>query len=118
MLRMLDGFRALLMKDGRTEGTEAFGLVREAFGAQVEDLKKSAAAGGTALENAFTFCEEAFADGDEVLLFVTELTVNYYSARFVGHYGCDKYYLHNKELQFQERQQEILKRIDEMDWNI
>ena len=118
VIRMLNDFRALLMKDGRTEGTEAFGLVRAAFCAQVEDLKKNAAAGGKTLENAFTFCEEAFADGDEVLLFVTELTVNYYSARFIGHYGCDKYYLHNKELQFQERQQEILNRIDEMEWNI
>ncbi|MBQ9661979.1 MAG: AAA family ATPase [Oscillospiraceae bacterium] len=118
MLRMMDNFRALLMKEGRTEGEGAFQLVREAFGKQVADLKAQAAAGSRALENAFSFCEEAFADGDEVLLFVTELTVNYYSARFIGHYGCDKYYLHNKELQFQERQQEILKRIDEMDWNV
>ena len=118
MIRMLDDFRAMLMKNGQTEGPEAFELVREAFRGQVAGLKAGAAAGGKALENAFTFCEEAFADGDEVLLFVTELTVNYYSARFIGHYGCDKYYLHNKELQFQERQQEILKRIDEMDWSI
>lgn len=39
----------------------------------------------------------------EVLIFVTELTANYYSARFIGRYGCDRYYLHNKQLQFGER---------------
>ena len=42
-------------------------------------------------------------------------TANYYTARFIGHYGCDKYYLHNKELRFQERRQEIMKQVDSLD---
>lgn len=118
MIRMLDGFCALLMRNRIVEGQEAFLMVRQAFNSEVEALKKLAAHGGQALNNAFAFCEKAFSDGDEVLLFVTELTANYYSARFIGHYGCDRYYLHNKELQFQERQQEILDRVNQMDWSL
>ena len=59
-----------------------------------------------------------FADGDEILIFVTELTANYYSARFIGRYGCDRYYMHNKQLQFDQRQQEIIKRMDEIQWTV
>ena len=74
------------------------------------------------MQNAFTFCEKAFEredeeiSGDEILIFVTELTVNYYTARFIGHYGCDKYYLHNKELQFEQRQVEIANRVSDLEW--
>lgn len=53
-----------------------------------------------------------------MLIFVTELTANYYSARFIGRYGCDRYYLHNKQLQFGERRQEIERRLDELDLDL
>ena len=41
-----------------------------------------------------------------------------YSARFIGRYGCDRYYMHNKQLQFDQRQQEIIKRMDEIQWTV
>ena len=123
---MLDLFRAELLKNERTHPQSGFPTefddVRALFQEQVLRLKGQAEKAGKRLDNAFRFCEEAFEKGehpgDEVLLFVTELTSNYYSARFIGHYGCDRYYLHNKELQFQERQQEIERQIEEMDWDV
>ena len=42
---------------------------------------------------------------------VTELTVNYWSAKFISRYGCDKYFEHNKELLVYERQQELVSEI-------
>ena len=111
---LLDMFRAELLKN---EGSN-FDDVRSQFKAQVQELKIQAENAGKMLDNSFKFCEEAFSDGDEVLLFVTELTSNYYSARFIGHYGCDRYYLHNKELQFQERQQDIERQIEGLEWNV
>ncbi|MFR5880390.1 MAG: hypothetical protein ACLUEQ_06065 [Cloacibacillus evryensis] len=53
-----------------------------------------------------------------MLIFVTELTAGYYSARFIGHYGCEKYYLHNRELRFQERDRELRDRAGKLDWTI
>ena len=59
----------------------------------------------------FTFCEEAFGDSQEMLILVTELTINPHSARFIGNYGCKKYFEHNKELLFHERQIQIIKEM-------
>ncbi len=115
MLLMLENFRLGLMTADSEPG---FALVRSEFDAELQKLRKAADEGSRSLDNAFAFCERAFADGDEVLIFVTELTANYYSARFIGHYGCDRYYLHNKELRFEERQQEIIRRIDELDLSV
>ena len=118
MLRMMEEFRADLLKKG-SRGAEAdFDAVRAEFNDRVNALKRCAQSCSEALEHAFSFCEDAFRDGDEILVFVTELTANYYTARFIGHYGCDPYFLHSKELQFQERRQEILERIEKMDWSV
>jgi hypothetical protein len=114
----LEDYRAVLLKKGIREHGAAFAAVKSAFELAVTGLQAAVAAGGKKLEHLFDFCETAFGDGQEILLLVTELTVNYYSARFIGHYGCDKYFAHNQELQFHERQQEILTRMEQLDWLI
>ena len=43
-----------------------------------------------------------------------ELTVNRYSAWFIGENGCDRYYKYNKGLLFRERQKGILEEMDEV----
>ena len=122
MIAALEGIRAELLKQGVSDGTAGFAIVKEIFEGMLRDLKQAAAQGSEALQNAFTFCEKAFEredeeiSGDEILIFFTELTVNYYTARFIGHYGCDKYYLHNKELQFEQRQVEIANRVSDLEW--
>lgn len=117
MLEYLEEFRAEVIHN-RSSSTDDFDTVRSCFSEKIGELKALVADGSSTLDNVFTFCEKAFADGDELLIFVTELTANYYSARFIGHYGCDKYYMHNKELQFHERQQDIIKRINEIQWTV
>ena len=81
-------------------------------------LKEQARQAGEALRNVFAFCEQAFVQGEELLIFVTELTSNYYSARFIGRYGCEAYYIHSKQLQFQERRQEIQRQLDTIAWTL
>ena len=67
------------------------------------------------LENMFGFAEEAFRDGQEMLIIVTELTKGFYSAHYISRHGCSKYFEHNRELLFYERQNEILREIDDID---
>ena len=97
------------------EGGDAFALLKAGFDARGEQLKADAAEAGRMLENAFEFCEGAFGEGQELLIFVTELTANADSARFIARYGSEAYYRHNKELLFYERQKEILKDIDALE---
>lgn len=117
VMRTLETYRAEWLTSPARAG-EGFAWLKARFAREVEALRGEAKQAGQALENAFRFCEKAFEDGDEVLIFVTELTADYSSARFIGHYGCDSYYMHNKELQFEQRQTEIIKRIDQMDWSL
>ena len=97
------------------DGKAAFDIVKKDFDARIKALKKQANDAGKKLENAFIFCEEVFEDGQEMLIFVTELTINPHSARFISRDGCEKYFAHNKELLFYERQREIIREIEELD---
>ncbi len=64
------------------------------------------------LNNAFLFLEEAFGGGQEMLIFVTELSISPAASQFIFEHGCDKYYEHNKRLMFENKQDELAKRID------
>ena len=67
------------------------------------------------LANAFRFIDEAYgADGQETLIFVTELTMNFHTAAFIKIYGSDEYFAHNKGILLYEREKDILKQIEEL----
>ena len=92
-----------------------FEAVKTEFAKQTKGLKKKADQAGKKLSNAFKFCEETFDEGQEILIFITELTINYYSTYFISRYGCKEYYKHNKELLFYERQKDIIRNIEMLD---
>ena len=48
-----------------------------------------------------------FPDGQEMLIIVTELTINPHASGFINKYGCAEYFKHNKDLLVYDRQQEI-----------
>ncbi len=118
VISTIQDYKLQLMKEGNTDGEFAYERMKASFGKSVSALKSKTKEALEKLENSFRFCEDAFEEGDEILIFVTELTVNYYTARFIGHYGCDKYYIHNKELQFAERQIELEQKVKELDWTL
>ena len=94
------------------DNAAAFTAIKAAFDQAVADLGAAAQAGQEKMDNLFTFCENAFGNGQELLLLVTELTANYHSARFIGRYGCEKYFAHNESLKFHERQKDLNQRIE------
>ena len=94
---------------------EGFDILRAAFGERVDSLRDRAALTGQHMGNAFRFIDEAYgADGQEALIFVTELTMNYYSATFIKVYGSEEYFAHNKGILLYEREKDILKQIEEL----
>ena len=67
----------------------------------------------------FVFAEEAFAQGanasgNEMLILMTELTVNTVSARFIAAFGSPDYNRHNGELLLTERSDELGAQIAEL----
>ena len=111
----LDDIRSVLTSQAPEDSKKFFEIIKSEFEKLTKKMKKEVDQTGKKLSNAFGFCEEIFKEGQELLIFVTELTVNYYSASFISRYGCKEYFKHNKELLFYERQKDIIRNIELLD---
>lgn len=101
----------LRMQDQESAET-AFALLKERFDGQVADYKKDTGRIRERLHCLFAFVEDTFGSGNEMLLLMTECTVQPDCAKFIAAYGCEDYQRHNEELMLTERGDDILKRID------
>ena len=111
-LERLQFFLAEGKKAGCREKEDAFALVKELFAAEAEKREETIDAASLALDNAFAFLEETFGAGQEMVIFITELTTNFYSVKFISENGSEKYYRYNQELLFDEKQKTILQDIE------
>lgn len=114
VIRTLEQYQ-LHIKEQHLQGDAAFEAVRSAFQKEVDKREQEIMETAAALDHAFDFMEEAFAQSQEMVVFITELNTNYYSIKFLKEHGCDKYYLYNKGLLFDEQQKEILKQLDDVE---
>ena len=62
-------------------------------------------------DNAFRFLENTFGQGQELVIFVTEITAGYDTSWFVENFGCDAYFRHNRELLFDDTRRRIHNKI-------
>lgn len=77
---------------------KAFSFAKEGFDAQTKILENAEKASSKAIEFAFDFMEAAFEKGQEMVIFITELTLNEKAARFLAEHTSDRYLYYNKEL--------------------
>ncbi len=98
--------------DPSSDPRSAFTHVRTGF----EDLKTvrhlSIKKAASSLEYAFTFMEESFKEGQEMVIFVTELTMDPDISSFITLNGCERYYKYNQALLIGDRRAEILAELD------
>ena len=112
LLSMLDEIKKTVVTASPGNADDAFKLVKKAFDAKVKSLKDMSTVAQDKLSNAFKFLENAFGDGQEMLIFVTELTINRYTASFISRYGSTEYFKHNKDLLLYERHKDIIREIE------
>lgn len=105
-LEKLAGYRRRLLDEGIPDGG-AMDALRRWFGEEVEARKAAAQEAGRCFDNAFACLEKAFGRGQELVVFVTEVTAGYDTSWFVEHFGCDAYFRHNKELLFDDSRRRI-----------
>ena len=65
----------------------------------------------TELHSLFVFAEKAFGEGNEMLVLVTELTVDSEGAQFIAALGSEDYSRHSGELMLSERRDNIQEQI-------
>lgn len=99
---------------GADGGEAAFAVIQTAYGERVGQMQEDARQIGSRLEQMFLFAEESFGDGNEMLVLVTELTVNYSSARFIAEHGCDLYYKYNKKFLLYERNRALMDELEKL----
>ena len=110
VLDMLDVYQDMIANE--PDGMQAFAVLKTDFDYRVAQMKQSGKEKGVLLDNVFTFCETVFVDGHELLILVTELTTNPYTAKYISEYGCEKYFAHNQELLFYERQKKLMQELN------
>jgi len=115
VIRFLNEQQKVLRLENTVDSAKVFELLKVAFDKETTQLKVENERIQKRLHNLFAFSETAFMDGNEVLVLVTELTVNAYSARFIALYGSEDYHRHNEDLMLHERQNDIMKEIDALE---
>lgn len=93
------------------EETALFALAKAPFDAQCEKLQSLENQGIETLEHAFTFMEQAFSDGQEMVIFVTELTITPEIAVFLSEHRIERYETYKNQLLIGTKRAEILSEI-------
>ena len=93
------------------EETALFALAKAPFDAQCEKLQSLENQGIETLEHAFTFMEQAFSDGQEMVVFVTELTITPEIAVFLSEHRIERYETYKNQLLIGTKRAEILSEI-------
>lgn len=114
VLRFLEESKKELYVSDIASGEAAFAVLKEKYDNAVAKLKKETVKVQGELHCLFVFAEEAFDQGNEMLILVTELTVNSSSAQFLATFGSSDYTRHNAELMLSERGEDIKAQIAEL----
>lgn len=89
----------------------AFGEALTGFESMRQELEKSEDLASEQLENVFSFIEETLGAGQEMVVFVTELTLNSETAMFLSDNPSEKYLKYNSELLVGTKKEEILSKL-------
>ncbi len=88
-----------------------FEKVKKLFDREVKKHQKQIEEVQSMMEAAFRFIENVWGNGQELVLFLTELTAGKDSLFFVSQWGCDSYYSHNRELLVYDQERKLTEEI-------
>ncbi len=103
--------KRMRQQDAR-DGVETFAQAKHCFEAEVDDYKQNTAQVKESMHYLFQFVEDTFGSGNEMLILVTECTVQTDCAKFISIYGCEDYQRHNEEMMLTERSDGLLEQIE------
>ncbi len=102
-----------LGKKSMSEG-EPYELIKAEFNRLVGELRNESKLISDELHNLFVFCEKAFEGDNEMLILVTELTVNPHSSKFIARFGSPDYDRHQDELMVSDRTTDLQQEAKEI----
>lgn len=113
VLDTLDSYRQTIRRENVSTSAQAGDRLRALFGKAITRRRETILDASAKLDNAFAFLENTFGESQELVIFITELTMNYYSMQFIRDNGCQKYSDYNRSLLLGGRQKSILDEIEQ-----
>jgi len=107
-------YSALLAREMPENTDAAFDLLRTEFEKDRAVLDELSGKTSGKLEYAFDFMETAFGESQEMVYFITELSINSYAMDFLKEHECPRYYRYNKALLFTDARDSIRQELDEI----
>lgn len=101
---------AMVQEDGSTSIDHG----KKPFNDSVHELAERTRALSKQIDVALGFVDEAFGDGEEMLVFVTRLAVDPEFMAFVSRHGSDSFVAHSKSLMVRDRKHELLDELDKL----
>ena len=83
---------------GTLTAREQYGLVKTWFAAREAGRQREIRQADEHLTNTFRFLSRVYGEGQEMVLFLTELSAGYYSLRFINEHGNESYFRLNRLL--------------------
>ena len=86
-------------------------FIRDWFSAREEKRQTAVTEAGDQLTNVFRFLSRVYGDGQEMVLFLTELSAGYYSLRFINEHGNEAYFRYNRMLLLRDRRDSLREEV-------
>ncbi|MCI9078058.1 MAG: AAA domain-containing protein [Lachnospiraceae bacterium] len=99
-------------KPGIGNANEAFNQASEGFRKWNTELEGLEDKTGIALENVFDFMEAAFGNGQEMVVFITELAMDSKAVSYLSENKCERYLRYNEELMAGTKKAQILSMLE------
>ena len=115
VIRFLKNCEKTIRTEELSDGEAALSFLKERYEKEVASYKNETKETGEKLHYLFAFVEDTFGAGNEMLVLLTECTVNQDSAKFISMYGCEDYKRHNEAMMISERGDMLQQQIAELD---
>ena len=80
-----------------------FALLRDWFASREQERQSRIRRTDSCLNNTFRFISRIYGEGQEMVLFLTELSAGYYSLQFINEHGNESYFRYNRMLLLRDR---------------
>ena len=107
--KLLAFMRMQVKRSGVPDADSCFEQIRTQFRQITNERQAQIRTAGERLANAFHFLEKAFGAGQEMVVFVTGLTTDFYAAEFLADNGSQEYDNFHKELLLHDRKEKLLR---------
>ncbi|MDO5132333.1 MAG: AAA family ATPase [Eubacteriales bacterium] len=90
---------------------EQYDFIRRWFSAREEERQERDRRANDSLTNVFRFLSSVYGDGQEMVLFLTELSAGYYSMKFLNEHGNDAFFRYNRMLLLRDRRDALREEV-------